>query len=604
MELVSGMPFPIFGDSKFALRLKILQKRFTLKAFFKIKLISMYRRSLQTILALLLALAVSGTLYAQPANDQCENAIALTELGTYEFTSIDAVTDPPGFPQNCDIGGGARVDSLYNDIWYTFTSPITGQVEFSTCGTAGYDTNLAIYGPGSSCNPTEDDVVACSEDAAGCSGFTSRAIFDAVAGETYLLRIGGWGPNEEGIGTFLLDEYQPPLGPENDDCENATEIILNDNDSIFVEFTSINANTSPPEHPEPQQCFEVGETIVHNDIWYVWTATYTGGLEWSNCGTATFDSRMAVYESTSCPPEISTLVGCSDDGADEEANQCGGFTSRALFNVEEGQTYYFRLGGFSASGAGTGTFYMRRIPLIEPPANDPCQSAAQAYIVTPDQADFFTDLFRGNTAFATPQPEIPTPVCDDPNEFWDVWYSFNSGPNTEVEVRINKETSNAEFTVDVFSDCGTVADTSWCFSTDEETNDFVTRTFTGFPGEATDYLIRVSTNLVDHAPGEFWFQLVGETAVSAVEELPVSNFRLFPNPARNQATVSFNLKEGTIAQAEILNALGQVAQREHFGQLAAGENRIPFSTARLQPGIYFFRLVAEGKQKTVRFVKE
>ncbi|MCO6492081.1 MAG: T9SS type A sorting domain-containing protein [Phaeodactylibacter sp.] len=564
---------------------------------------------LPAIFTIALSLAIEGGLFAQPPNDECANAIAVG-LGDHDFNTVDATTGIPAFPQNCPSDDSSS-DSLYNDIWYTYTADFTGQVEFSTCGMAGFDTNLAVYGPNAPCPPTDDDLIDCSEDAPGCSGFTSRVSFDVVSGETYLLRIGGYGsnsPGEEGIGTFSLTEYIPPPSPPNDDCETAEPLVLNANDSTFVEFTSLYANTSPPEHIEPQQCFEgadENESLVHNDVWYVWTATFTDGLEWSNCGTTGFDSRMAVYESATCPPDISTLVGCSDDAFDDNGLQCGNFTSRAFFNVEEGKTYYFRLGGWSASGAGTGTFYVRRIPLLEPPANDPCQLPEPAFIITEEEADNFDVLFEGNTSLATSQSENPPPHCDDPNEFWDVWYSFNCGDNEEITVRFNKVDLFAEFVIDVFESCGVPADSTWCIRSDEQDESFFTTTLTGFPGDSSNYLIRVSTNIVDYRPGSFFFQLIGiPFGPVGVEELPVEDFRFYPNPVKEQAGMSFRTRDVLDSQAEVVNTLGQVVQRHDFGQLPAGEHNLSFPTAGLDPGIYFLRLRAEGRQKTVRFVKQ
>ena len=559
---------------------------------------------LHAILAVVLIFAVQDSLLAQPANDECENAIAVG-FGSHDFSSIDATSGGPAFPQNCPSDDSSS-DSLYNDIWYLYTADFTGLVQFSTCSMADFDTNLGVYGPNAPCPPTDDDLIDCSEDAAGCTGFSSSVSFAVVSGETYLLRIGGWGgssPGEEGTGTFTLSEFVPPLGPPNDDCDTAIDLVLDANDSTYVEFESLYASDGPPEHLEPLLCFAADESNVYNDVWYRWTATFTGGLEWSNCGTTNFDSRMAVYDSNVCPPDANSLVGCSDDGVDENAINCPGYTSRALFNVEEGKTYLFRLGGFNNGDAGDGSFYVRRIPLIVPPANDPCASPEEAYIITEQEADDFEVFFEGNTSFASGQPEYPNPVCRNDGEFWDVWYRFNSGVNTEISLRFNKVTLNAEFIVDIFETCGVRADSSWCIRSDEQNNTFFDQAFTGFPGTPTEYLLRVSTQVTNDAPGNFWFQLVG-IPVSGLGELQVENFRFYPNPVNEQANMSFRMKEALESQVEIVNTLGQVVQRIDYGRLPAGEQNLSFSTANLGKGVYFLRLLAEGRQKTVRFVKQ
>lgn len=560
---------------------------------------------LHLILAFLLVIALQSTLFSQaPPNDNCADAIAINgEVIGLAFSTVNANTDGPAHPDDCP-SSGTTPDSTYNDIWYRFTPDWSGRAEFSLCGTADFDTKIMVYGPGAACPPDVADVVACNEDGPGCSGFTSSTVFIVEAGQTYLLRLGGWGsgsPGEEGEGTLSVTEFTTQVA--NDFCDQAIELVLDANDSTYVEFANLGALNGPPDHLTPQSCFTPGETTVHNDVWYVWTATFTDGLEWSNCGTSNFDSRMAVYESDACPPAVETLVGCGDDDPDPNSVQCPGFTSRALFNVEEGKTYLFRLGGWSSGDAGDGSFYVRRIPLIVPPANDPCESPAEAYIITQQQADDFEVLFEGSTTFASAQPGNQNPNCRPAGEFRDLWYAFNSGTNTEVNLRFNKISTGAEFIIDIFEACGVPGDTSWCVRSDEQNNTFFDQTFTGFPGEPTEYLVRVATRVTSDNPGDFWFQLVG-IPFSGLHELQLENFRLYPNPASGQANMSFRLKEAAGAQVEIVNTLGQVVQRFDYGRLAAGEQNLSFSAAKLEKGIYFLRLLAEGRQKTVRFVKQ
>ena len=109
--------------------------------------------------------------------------------------------------------------------------------------------------------------------------------------------------------------------------------------------------------------------------------------------------------------------------------------------------------------------------------------------------------------------------------------------------------------------------------------------------------------MTNDAPGNFWFQLVG-IPYSGLEELKVENFRFYPNPVNDQANMSFRMKEALDSQVEVVNALGQMVQRLDFGILPAGEQNLSFSTAGLKPGVYFLRLLAAGRQKTIRFVKQ
>jgi len=563
---------------------------------------------LRRLLLLALCFAIGGILVAQPANDNCADAIA-ANTGVNQFITIDATTDGPYHPDAC-LGGAP--DSLYNDVWFTWTATFTGEAEFSTCGTANFDTNIAAYAPGSACPPTEEDLLACSEDGAGCSGFTSETTFNVEEGETYLLRIGGWGsesPGEEGSGTFSITEREMDTGPENDVCEDATEIILNEDEFAEIEFSTIDASSDAPTYEETYECFDVpnGETTVFNDVWFKWTATFTGFAAFSNCGTATFDSRIAVYgPDQTCPPDPLALVGCSDDGIDEDGYNCGSFTSRALFPVQEGSTYLMSLGGWSASGAGEGTVSLERIPPPVPPENDNCMDADSVWILSPESADNFDALFESFTDNASLET-TPSPVCRPTGEFFDVWFKFNSGNNTDLSIRFNKTTPQAQFVVDLYDDCETQTDTAeggFCFRTDAfEDETFIVQEFSGFPGEPREYLLRVSTRVTTDPPGEFWFQLVGEP-VTDVQNIKLSNFKLYPNPVAEQAIVEFDLQESQIIHWTILNAMGQEVSRHSLGQVAAGQQRLEVPTGKLSAGLYFLRIETPRGQRTSKFIKQ
>jgi hypothetical protein len=69
--------------------------------------------------------------------------------------------------------------------------------------------------------------------------------------------------------------------------------------------------------------------------------------------------------------------------------------------------------------------------------------------------------------------------------------------------------------------------------------------------------------------------------------------RVFPNPAKDQVTFSILLAADEDVSIEISDAGGKIIARPLTGQrLAAGENRVAFSVASLQRGLYFYRVVS------------
>jgi hypothetical protein len=547
-----------------------------------------------------------------PPNDHCDQAILLTAVGSYDFTCIGADTDGPAHANDCP-SSGSTPDSLYNDVWYRFTSPFTGLCRFGPCGTADFDTKIMVYGPGAACPPTDNDVIACNEDGGGCSNFTSVTFFDVVQGETYLLRIGGYGdgpPGEEGMGSFIIEEYIPS-GPPNDACANAIVLDLGPEDSVVVDYTTIDALTDSPTHIN-QSCFDPGETLVHNNVWYKWVATFTGGLEWSNCGAADYDSRVAVYKTADCLPDINTLVGCSDDGIDAFGNNCPGFTSRALFPVIQGETYLFSVGGWSGSDVGSGLFMVKKVTLPDPPSNDQCVNADSAWVITEDEANNLDVVHIANTQFATWDDQMPRPTCRPTGEFWDVWFRFHSGLNDSLEFRFiipDEPVGNdaTEYIIDMFSDCGEpdTGATKFCMRTDQQTSNNIKTVIYGFPGQPTWYWLRVATRVTAQKPGIMWVQIVGEPYLfpNAVTDKDLEHFSLVPNPAEDLAKVSFGLASSTRAGYQLLDPIGRSLVSKDLGQLVAGEHNLNLDLGNLYPGVYFFRLQLDGIEKTVKLIK-
>jgi hypothetical protein len=132
------------------------------------------------------------------SNDDCAGAFPIFD-GVTEFSTQAATTDGPPLPPTCNEGFGT---SFGQDIWYHYTSTCTGEVTFSTCNTANFDTRLALYQGCDTCPP--EPLVACNDDGEDCDLFTSELLTDVTEGQCYALRIGGFGL-ASGSGTILVE---------------------------------------------------------------------------------------------------------------------------------------------------------------------------------------------------------------------------------------------------------------------------------------------------------------------------------------------------------------------------------------------------------------
>ncbi len=145
----------------------------------------------------------------------------------------------------------------------------------------------------------------------------------------------------------------------NDNCSNASAIT-----DGSVLFTTDNATTDGPSHPG-SGCDQGGTDTVSNDVWYDYTATCSGVLTASTCGAADFDTRVAVYDTCTCPVSDADLMTCNDNRVG-----CANLTSEAVVGgVTEGACYKIRLGATGSLG-GSGTLTILCAP-------DQCADAKQ-----------------------------------------------------------------------------------------------------------------------------------------------------------------------------------------------------------------------------------
>ncbi|MEZ5359360.1 MAG: choice-of-anchor J domain-containing protein [Candidatus Zixiibacteriota bacterium] len=133
-----------------------------------------------------------------PENDNCADATAIGDVTDLAWSTTEATLD------------GAD-DFIYSpDIWYCYTASCTGEATASLCGTT-WDTRIQVY-DGCTCDPIG---TMLGEDDDGCPGTVGASTastlnFPVVAGNSYLIRVGGYQTNVgEGVLTvFCTDMSQ------------------------------------------------------------------------------------------------------------------------------------------------------------------------------------------------------------------------------------------------------------------------------------------------------------------------------------------------------------------------------------------------------------
>lgn len=291
----------------------------------------MNRSSLRRALPLRCVLgAAAGALLvaaagAQGAND-CGNAQAISGSGDWNFLLFTATTD--GLPSSvCQAFG---TDQIENDVWFAWTATTTGDVDLDTCVTSTVDTRVAVY-DGLGCGSTTP--LTCNDDTCG---FQSAVTWSAVAGQDYLIRVGVFPGAALGGGQIHVTE----LGNGGlDDCANAQAI----SGTGTFPFDNTMATT---DGLADAVCGFFSQTQIENDIWFAWTAPDDDGFTISTCGLTTIDSKIAVYDGTSCP--TASPIACNDDA-------CGTQTE-VNFQAFAGNQYLVRIGNYPGAAAGIGSF--------------------------------------------------------------------------------------------------------------------------------------------------------------------------------------------------------------------------------------------------------
>lgn len=282
-----------------------------------------------------------------PPNDECGAALAVG-AGSHLFDTTHATDSVETIPLSCDGFSGA---AFAKDIWYLVTAPCSGNITVSTCGTAGFDTRLAVYA-GGNCPTSGVQPLTCSDNFGGCAGGTSQVIFNATASSPYLVRVGGVSGGGPGVLNVTCSAVPTP---PNDEC----------NVAAFIQPGSYPFDTSTANDSVgtlPAGCNEGNGVTMRKDVWWIAMATCAGTLEVSTCNAASFDTRLALYSFVGlCPVSGAPVVACSDDD-----DGCG-TTSVLSVPCQLNDFFLIRLGGVSGpTPGGAGTLTVTCIPSAPP----------------------------------------------------------------------------------------------------------------------------------------------------------------------------------------------------------------------------------------------
>ena len=113
-------------------------------------------------------------------NDSCVNALRLAYGVPLTMTTANTTTATNEIPSCQPVFG--------KSVWFKFTSPITGPVPISTCGSS-FDTVLQVYT--NACGALTP-VICADDDGPYCAGTNASLTLNALAATDYYIMAGGW----------------------------------------------------------------------------------------------------------------------------------------------------------------------------------------------------------------------------------------------------------------------------------------------------------------------------------------------------------------------------------------------------------------------------
>ena len=206
--------------------------------------------------------------------------------------------------------GGSR-----DTDWFDFSIDVTSNVTM----TAKVNVSTALLFVSKEC-PTPSLVIG---EAVDCDGSVTACL---PAGDYYaFVSLNGF----DGVpcGSGPLNLYQMTLTAEpvddvaGDVCSEAIALGTFEGD-VAVDT----ACTGTDGADLPLECESFGSVTIFNDLFYSWTVPTDGDWSISTCNQASFDTRLAAYDSCG-----GALIACNDDG-DACAGYHGSLTIRAALH--------------------------------------------------------------------------------------------------------------------------------------------------------------------------------------------------------------------------------------------------------------------------------
>ncbi len=355
-----------------------------------------------------------------PNNGACADRRPIFN-GKTPFDNTLAILDGP----TCDF-------NMDTDVWWNYTAAFTGDLTVDTCQDGPpatlTDTVLTVYNgcdcAALGCLPAGNEL-ASDDDTCGVVGLSSTVTVPVVAGNCYKIQVGGWN-GQTGSGIVTISK-QPEVGAcclTDGSCvdgvDEATCAVLCGtfqgggtdclfpcplNNNLCENRRPIFNGKTPFDNTGATTDGPICDVNMTGDLWWNYTATFTGKLQVDTCQGGTIDDTvLTVYDGCLlCPVDCATVLASNDDTVG-----CGplGFFSSVSVNVVAGNCYKIQVGGWNGQ-TGTGVVEITK-GQPDGAQNDLCAARRP--------------IFNGKTPFTNVGATLDGPTCDF-NIGSDVWWN-------------------------------------------------------------------------------------------------------------------------------------------------------------------------------------
>ena len=363
----------------------------------------------------------------RPANDDCENAIAIGE-GDTTMDNTFATTD--GVDSCGEFFDGGK------DLWFEFTPAVSASFDFSTYDLGGLP--VPISG-----GIALELLTGCGGAPLACdnAGFSGNYFRLALSGGTpYIVRVAGSGRLVDGTpisrGDIRLN-VRRVVPPTNDLCVNARAIGAGE---FAFDIRDLSADGAPA-------C--AGADPV-GDLWYLYTPSFTGSAEFGLVAEEGLAIQSAeVTLETDCNGSLPRTVG-----SEAYDTMTGARFTRLIFQATTGQSVLFRVAASIGFPSPTnGRVYAGAVRSPAPPVNDTC---ANATLIGPG-----TRAFSVVNATISPPPCYPSDCDTDACTtaiFEDIFYRFAAGKTGTASMSVDdgEVYPFGGATIAILSQCGTL----------------------------------------------------------------------------------------------------------------------------------------------------